>query len=293
MKSERRGKFGKALIFVVLFATLAFVSVGCASAATYVSGPITSDTTWALANSPYIVVGSVLVNNGVTLTVEPGVTVKFDSDLALRIDGLLIAQGTGDNMITFTSNQTTPAAEDWGYILFSDSSADATYDGDGNYISGCILEYCTVEYGGGTTGNGIIRIDSSSPFINRCHIRNNAKSGIEVYGGSPKISFNTIENNGNGVLLRYSNSMLNNNTIRNNLCFQSDISSASASGSVEINGNIISDNNGNGLEFGPHSWGSAFTISAGIVVIGGNVRILNNALTSNQNSGFLGGGMLF
>jgi hypothetical protein len=34
MKSERRGKFGerKALAFAVLFATLAFVSVGCASA---------------------------------------------------------------------------------------------------------------------------------------------------------------------------------------------------------------------------------------------------------------------
>ena len=40
MKSERRGKFekpkGKALIFVILFAILAFVSagIGCASAAT-------------------------------------------------------------------------------------------------------------------------------------------------------------------------------------------------------------------------------------------------------------------
>jgi hypothetical protein len=42
MKSERRrGKFwkGKALIFAVLFATLAFVSIGCASAATHYVNP--------------------------------------------------------------------------------------------------------------------------------------------------------------------------------------------------------------------------------------------------------------
>ena len=41
MKSERRGKFGKrkALAFAVLFATLAFVSVGCASAATHYVDP--------------------------------------------------------------------------------------------------------------------------------------------------------------------------------------------------------------------------------------------------------------
>ena len=41
MKSERRGKFGKrkALAFAVLFAMLAFVSIGCASAATHYVDP--------------------------------------------------------------------------------------------------------------------------------------------------------------------------------------------------------------------------------------------------------------
>lgn len=34
MKSERR-KYEEALVFVILFATLIFVSIGCASAATY------------------------------------------------------------------------------------------------------------------------------------------------------------------------------------------------------------------------------------------------------------------
>ena len=287
MKSERRGKFEKrkekALVFAVLFAMLAFLSVGCASAATYVSGPITSDTTWTLANSPYIVVGSVLVNNGVTLTIEPGVTVKFDSGLALRIDGTLIAQGTSDSMITFTSNQTTPAAGDWGYILFTDSSTDASYDVNENYTGGCILQYCTVEYGGGAEGiNGMIRIESSSPFIDHCIIKDSVKSGIDIDSGSPNISFNTIENNSNGIFLINSNSIVNDNTIRNNSVFTSDKKSFPASGSVEINNNTISNNEGLGIGSGTYVTSTGFLdIGSGIFVNGGNVSILNNIITSN------------
>ena len=43
--------------------------------ATDVSGNISSNTTWSLANSPYIVTGHILVPSGVTLTIEAGVTV--------------------------------------------------------------------------------------------------------------------------------------------------------------------------------------------------------------------------
>jgi len=259
---------------------------------TYVSGPITSDTIWTLVNSPYIVVGSVLINNGVTLTIEPGVTVKFTIDKALQVDGTLVAQGSSNNIITFTSNQTIPIDGDWGYISFTDLSDDATYDGSGNYVSGCILEYCIIEYGGGTSGNGVIRIESSSPFIHQCNIRNNSKSGIAVKYGSPKITFNTIEKNGNGILLQFSNSVISDNIITNNSkSFMSDISSASASNSVEIIGNTISNNHRNGISFYATAWGSYFTMSAGIVAIGGDPKILNNSITSHSGSGYLGGGI--
>jgi len=56
-----------------------------------------------LANSPYIVTGNILVNQGVTLTIEPGVTVKFNKDLYMYVDGTLIARGIEGNLITFTS----------------------------------------------------------------------------------------------------------------------------------------------------------------------------------------------
>ena len=50
--------------------------------ATDVNGVISSDATWLLANSPYVVTSSIIVNTGVTLTIQPGVTVKFIDGLA-------------------------------------------------------------------------------------------------------------------------------------------------------------------------------------------------------------------
>ena len=48
-----------------------------ATARAQVSGSITSDTTWTAAASPVTVTGTVTVPAGRTLTIEPGVTVKF------------------------------------------------------------------------------------------------------------------------------------------------------------------------------------------------------------------------
>src|SRR5436190_2598190 len=89
-------------------------------AQTNVSGFISANTTWNLAGSPYIVVGNALLSPGYTLTIQPGVVVKFNTDKALQIDGELIAIGTPTNRIIFTSNQSLPAAGDWAKIYFSD-----------------------------------------------------------------------------------------------------------------------------------------------------------------------------
>jgi len=74
-----------------------------------VSGLISSNTTWTVANSPYVVTNNILVNAGVTLTIQPGVTVKFNALKSMQIDGTLIAKGTNADSIRFTSNTTQTA----------------------------------------------------------------------------------------------------------------------------------------------------------------------------------------
>ncbi len=71
---------------------------------TNVSGAINSDVTWTLANSPYIITGSVLVSEGVTLTIEPGVVVNFTDDYKILIKGSLVADGNSSSSITFNGN---------------------------------------------------------------------------------------------------------------------------------------------------------------------------------------------
>ncbi len=159
-------------VLIVLSLLLVFLSISPISAATPVSGTISSNTTWAVADSPFQVTGNVTVASGVTLTIEPGVTVKFDSGKVLEVEGTLVARGTSTSTITFTSSAASPAAGDWGYIKFKDSSTDATFDGNGDYSSGSILEHCVAEYGGGigiAHAVGIIWAASSSPFIKQLH----------------------------------------------------------------------------------------------------------------------------
>ncbi|MBI3960817.1 MAG: hypothetical protein HY328_18555, partial [Chloroflexi bacterium] len=166
-----------------------------AAAACNVSGFITANTTWGPELcDPYIVTGSVIVQAGVTLTIEPGTTVKFNSLKAMTVQGTLIARGTEGSLITFTSNVGTNKG-DWGYIHFTDTSTDATFDGGGNYTGGSILQYAVVEYAGGASvsENGALRIEASSPYIDHNTVRNNKGSGVYVWSdGAARIANNTI-----------------------------------------------------------------------------------------------------
>jgi hypothetical protein len=92
------------------------------SAQTNVSGGIFTNTNWTSANSPYIVTGNVVVFPGVQLTIDPGVTIKFNNGMSLEIrQSKLIAHATPANPIVFTSNQTSPVKGSWDKIWVNQS----------------------------------------------------------------------------------------------------------------------------------------------------------------------------
>src|SRR5688572_11255582 len=78
-----------------------------AAADTLVSGTLSANTTWTLAQSPIVVTATVHVPAGVTLTIEPGVVVRFEAAQGLQVYGTLVARGTPGARIRLTSTQAT------------------------------------------------------------------------------------------------------------------------------------------------------------------------------------------
>ncbi len=122
-------KFHCLLLFAACFS---FFSI---QAQTNVSGGIYTNTTWTLANSPYFVTGDVVLFPGFSLTIEPGVEVRFSDGKFLEIRGDMIANGTVTDSIVFTSIQSKPDSLDWYGIKVM------------NTVGGSInLSYAVVKY---------------------------------------------------------------------------------------------------------------------------------------------------
>ncbi|MDQ3141368.1 MAG: T9SS type A sorting domain-containing protein [Bacteroidota bacterium] len=139
-----------------------------------VSGEITTNTTWT-KNNTYLLQGFVYVEDGATLTIEPGTTIKGDKAskgaLIVTRSGKITAEGTADQPIVFTSNESNPTYGDWGGIIIlgkaptnavtngvpgegiieggvENANGDGRYGGtDANDNSG-VLSYVRIEYPG-------------------------------------------------------------------------------------------------------------------------------------------------
>lgn len=114
-----------------LLITLFMLSSVSLFAQTTVSGGIYANTTWNLAGSPYLVTGSVVVFPNRTLTIDPGVEVIVSADytfntgnfIYLEVRGNLIANGTTNAPIVFTSSDTTTGFYNWEGIRIKGSQS--------------------------------------------------------------------------------------------------------------------------------------------------------------------------
>ena len=111
------------------------------SAETPVGGIISNSTTWTFPDAPYIVTNDVTVAPGVTLTIEPGVEVRFNQNTRLTVRGRLLAEGTPERRIRFTRN-TAAGATGWSRLDFTASPFESR------------IVHADIEY---ATGSGNIR----------------------------------------------------------------------------------------------------------------------------------------
>ena len=143
---------------------------------------ISRDTTFTKADSPIDPMRDIIVEKGVTLSIEPGVTVYLThgmyTRLGLHVYGTLKAIGTEAEPIVFTMK---PEGWQIGGICLYDSTA----------VEGSVLEYCEI-----LNANSAIVCMGTAPLISHCAISSEF-GGIDLYGTPdivPVISHNVIKN---------------------------------------------------------------------------------------------------
>jgi parallel beta-helix repeat protein len=191
-----------------LFPQTAAAQCGTCDPCTAVGGLIMTDTTWNATGSPYCVTQSVIVGGSATLTIEPGVEVRFAHGLGLSVGygfgpGTLVARGTAESPICFTTNDPCEGglAEpgDWARVLFENDAVDATFDGNGNYVSGCIMEHVNLEYSG--SAGAAITATNASPYVAHCNVHDHAGNAIQfdaTNAGPVRIEYCHVHDQANG-----------------------------------------------------------------------------------------------
>lgn len=177
------------------------------------AGDITGDTRWT-ADTIYTLKGYVFVTSG-TLTIEAGTTIKGDNGSALTItkDARLVANGTADKPIVFTSSATVPMSGDWGGVVlqgkapinvtggtnkvegFPDSYGDRIVYGGTNAAHDCgSLKYARIEYAGFQLAvdnelNGLtLAACGTGTTVDYVQAHFGLDDGVEVFGGTVNLS---------------------------------------------------------------------------------------------------------
>ncbi len=119
-----------------------------------------------IESGTYILKGWVYVTNGATLTIEPGTVIKGDKDtkaaLIVERGGRIIAQGTLQEPIVFTSNQPAGSRKpgDWGGVVICGKATNnktemiieggprSMHGGNDDADNSGVLSYVRIEFAG-------------------------------------------------------------------------------------------------------------------------------------------------
>ncbi|MCH7574329.1 MAG: right-handed parallel beta-helix repeat-containing protein, partial [Candidatus Marinimicrobia bacterium] len=266
------------------------------------SGIIAVNTTWTKATSPYLVTGDVTVNPNITLTIEPGVEVRFQpvsddqsggldanrTELRIR-GGTLRAEGTVTDSIIFTSNAEVPGTGDW-YGIVQDSLNNGSINGH------VIITYSRFEY----HSVGINAYGYSDPSIvdtirvEHSHFRQGGRVISSQNGDYRYIVFNdNLVDDGGGI---YFPNQISGAIVKRNIFNKASVYFGNAQGATQIRDNSFSGIGPNQSEWairlnssrGAEITGNTLTSTLyGISVYntnGGSYLIADNSLDSVYNA---------
>ncbi|MBI2055491.1 MAG: right-handed parallel beta-helix repeat-containing protein, partial [Candidatus Sungbacteria bacterium] len=207
---------------------------------------LTSSTTIVKEKSPYFIdANGLIINSGVTLTVNPVVVIKFYTTTSdLIVNGTIKAVGTSADNIVFTSfrddeyggdlngdaTSTAPAAGDWRAVTLNSTSQNSEM----SYVR---MRYGGKWFAGQSAGHALLKADnasisvsnsifetslqygiwminSTSTIANSVVRNNSADYGLYIEGGAPVVQNNTLDQNYAGIFVSsQSTAVVSGNTI--------------------------------------------------------------------------------
>lgn len=284
-----------------------------AQAQTNFSGGVFTNTTLTLANSPYILTGSVVVFPNVTLTIEPGVVIQIEEksynvsqQIYLEVRGRLVAKGTSANPISFIPKTAPSLGTDyiWQGIFVKTAqggSIDMDYFTFNNAYYGInyddvlidTLTFNECKFNNNCYTLGI----NTNVVVNNCEFINNAvpHSLIYVYGSVTannclyKNNFACMTTVVNGVNVK--GCTFENNTSCciqisgkfTNCIFKNNVTVFQENGTLEIDSSQFINNETGINAFGAGSVrNSTFTGNTLALSVGSNSIIENNNISNND-----------
>lgn len=244
---------------------------------------ITSDFILKKSGSPYLVDNKViLIQSGVTFTIEPGVTIQFNGDAGINVFGTIISQGTFGEPITFTR---FGEGSYWYGINI--------YSGSGSIFENSVLSYGGKRYTGTGTSMANLNVQDASASISNSIFEHSEYYGLKLSNSSSTVSNNIFRSNnisldpaglGGALIVSGGGPVISNNTFSEN--FHGIY--VAAAPFAKIDSNVFTSNDGNAIS----SYGqpALFTDNSGnsngknAIVFSGNISQVNatTTLTPNQ-----------
>ncbi|SHJ14886.1 Por secretion system C-terminal sorting domain-containing protein [Cruoricaptor ignavus] len=205
----------------ILTSVLAIAAVATFSAQESVNGVVAAGQTKTLkAGVDYRLTGSLTVEEGGTLVLEPGTIVKSngatEAYVVVKQGGKIFSNGTEQQPVIFTSANAQPKNADWGGIVIAGRApinigapgasgttevANVPYGGSDVADNSGSITYTKILYSGARFNefkeyNGLSLFGvGNGTVINNVSIINGADDGIEMFGGTVNMSNIYLQDN--------------------------------------------------------------------------------------------------
>jgi hypothetical protein len=276
-------RFGKASAASLVTSPIAPVSgVGRIN----LCGSISKSVTMTRASiGPYVITCSITVPGGVTVTATPGTVIKAQNDVGLVVKGTLVAQGTAESPVTFTSinddtvggatGSGTPQAGDWNGIYVEAAAGQTPPSLDlehvrarfaGVQVFGAAIT--TVRDSTLSDGRGLeVEAPGASVAVTVTNnvIERSSGDGIRMYtnGSSPTVAGNTIRE-ASDYAVSVNGNMLDPSLLTGNTGSDNKVEG------IGLSGTVVSDLSlplgGLPLIVGDGYWSGSLKIAAGVTM---------------------------